>query len=112
MDARLSQNLMQITPMTKPQSGVGWGRPDVDNTADQRSQLRAAAGEFEALFLNQFMKQARETQLAEGLLSSDAEKTFQGMLDTEMTRANAGRMRIGLADAMVRQLGRNLPEGQ
>lgn len=89
-------------------SGPGWGRPDIRTDNAGPAELRQAAEEFEAMFLNQFLQQARKSQLAEGLLSSSAGDTFQGMLDQEYARAASGGLSLGIADALYAQLARHL----
>ncbi len=90
-------------------NGAAWVRPSVQTGASQRAQLQDVAKEFEAVFLNEFLKQARAGELAEGLFSSEASKTFQGMLDTEVARSATRGVNLGIADAMVQQLGRAVP---
>ena len=72
---------------------------------DNRSSLREVAEPFEALFLNEFIKQARKAKLAEDILGSDAQDTYQEMMDRELSTQLAGRVRLGIAEALVRQLG-------
>ena len=69
------------------------------------ADLREAAEQFEAIFLNEFIKQARKTKLAEDILGSDAQDTYQDMMDRELSSQLAGRVNLGIAEALVRQLG-------
>lgn len=68
-------------------------------------ELRAAAEKFEAIFLNEFMKQARKTKLAEDLFGSSAKTTYEEMLDREYADNLSDKINLGIADALVRQLG-------
>jgi flagellar protein FlgJ len=102
-------DLMALRDTSQRSTGAAWVRPSVDSTKSQRAQLHDVAKEFEAVFLNEFLNQARSGELAEGLLTSEAGKTFQGMLDTEVSRSATRGVNLGIADAMVRQLGRALP---
>ena len=72
---------------------------------DNRSSLREVAEQFEAIFLNEFIKQARKAKLAEDILGSDAQDTYQEMMDRELSTQLAGRVKLGIAEALVRQLG-------
>lgn len=86
--------------------GAGWGRPQIAAGASAGDQLAAAAQEFEGLFLAQFLKEARDGGLGEGLFDNAHSDTFQSMLDTELARgATAGAMDLGIARALVAQLG-------
>ena len=42
---------------------------------DRNADLREAAEQFEAIFLNEFIKQARKAKLADDILGSDAQDT-------------------------------------
>ena len=72
---------------------------------DPNADLREAAEQFEAIFLNEFIKQARKTKLAEDILGSDAQDTYQDMMDRELSSQLAGRVNLGIAEALMRQLG-------
>jgi peptidoglycan hydrolase FlgJ len=90
-------------------TGPGWGRPDIRTDGAGPAELRQAAEEFEAMFLNQFLQQARKSQLSDSLLTSSAGDTFQGMLDQEYARTASGGMSLGIADALYAQFARHLP---
>ena len=72
---------------------------------DRNADLREAAEQFEAIFLNEFIKQARKVKLADDILGSDAQDTYQEMMDRELSTQLAGRVNLGIAEALVRQLG-------
>ena len=72
---------------------------------DRNADLREAAEQFEAIFLNEFIKQARKAKLADDILGSDAQDTYQEMMDRELSTQLAGRGNLGIAEALVRQLG-------
>lgn len=89
-------------------SEPGWGRPNIRTNQAGAAELRQAAEEFEAMFLNQFLQQARQSQLADSLLTSSAGDTFQGMLDQEYARAASGGVSLGIADALYGQFARHV----
>ena len=72
---------------------------------DRNADLREAAEQFEAIFLNEFIKQARKAKLAEDIFGSEAQNTYQDMMDRELSSQLAGRVNLGIAEALVRQLG-------
>ena len=74
-------------------------------TPDRDADLREAAEQFEAIFLNEFIKQARKAKLAEDLFASSAKSTYQDMMDQELSKNLSGRVNLGIAEALVRQLG-------
>ena len=71
---------------------------------DRNADLRQAAEQFEAIFLNEFIKQARKAKLAEDIFGSEAQDTYQDMMDRELSSQLAGRVNLGIAEALVRQL--------
>ena len=71
---------------------------------DRNADLREAAEQFEAIFLNEFIKQARKAKLADDIFGSEAQDTHQDMMDRELSSQLAGRVNLGIAEALVRQL--------
>ena len=74
--------------------GAGWGR----------DQLVTASREFEALYVTQFLKQARQSTLSDPLISEESSETFRSMMDSELARSSSSGLNLGIADAMVKQL--------
>ncbi len=75
---------------------------------DSPEALRAAAVEFEALFMQMMLQSMREARLGEGIFDNDQTRLYQEMFDQRIARQLA-RQGMGLAELLVRQLGR---EGQ
>ena len=69
--------------------------------------LKTAATQFEALFMNMILKNMRDAVPKDGLMSSSAGETYSGMLDQQLSQRLAEKG-TGLADMLVRQLGRNV----
>ena len=78
---------------------------------DRNADLREAAEQFEAIFLNEFIKQARKAKLADDIFGSEAQDTYQDMMDRELSSQLAGRVNLGIAEALVRQLAQGKFEG-
>ncbi|MDO8465982.1 MAG: flagellar assembly peptidoglycan hydrolase FlgJ [Gallionella sp.] len=72
--------------------------------------LKAAAQQFESVFLNMMLKSMREATPQDGMLDSDQTRMFTGMLDQQLAQSMASRG-VGLADIMVRQLRGQMAEG-
>lgn len=72
---------------------------------DPNAELRQVAEQFEAIFLNEFLKSARKAKLAEDLFGGQAKSTYEEMLDREMSSQMSGGVNLGIADALVRQFG-------
>lgn len=80
----------------------------IDAKRTDKAGLEAAAKQFEALFMNMMLKSMREATSQDSLLDSEQSRLYTSMLDQQLSQSMASRG-IGLADMMVRQLGRGLP---
>lgn len=76
---------------------------------DPQEGLKAAAQQFETLFLQMVMKSMRDSVPQDGLLNSDQSRFYTGMLDQQLaqnlTTSGSG---VGFARLIEQQLGRNL----
>lgn len=82
----------------------------IQPTQNDRSEarLRAAAEGFEALFLNQILKSARDASFGDSLFGSSGVETTQSLLDQKLTETGAGRSGLGLSEAIYRQFSTHL----
>lgn len=69
--------------------------------------LKAAAQQFESVFLNMMLKSMREATPQDGMFDSEQTRMFTGMLDQQLAQSMSSRG-VGLADIMVKQLSRNM----
>ena len=72
----------------------------------KNSELRQVAEQFEAIFINQILKQSRDIKLAEDLLGSSAKTTYEQLLDRETSENISNHVNVGIADALIRQFSR------
>lgn len=101
------------------------GRTDLSNLSDQLAfdgkgldalkqaarnnspeALKAAATQFEALFMSMMLKSMRQAGGQDGMFDNEQSRMYTGMLDQQLSQKMASRG-IGLADAMLRQLSNN-----
>ena len=75
-----------------------------------QANLEALAEEFESMFINQMLKNARDSKLSESLFSSEEEDNFGSMLDQERSRSLALNLDLGIAEALVRQFDKSNKE--
>jgi flagellar protein FlgJ len=75
----------------------------LDAKTSSPAALKAAAKQFEAVFMNMLMKSMREGAPQDGVFDNDQTKMYTAMLDQQLSQRMADRG-IGLADVMVRQL--------
>ena len=71
---------------------------------DKNNQdLKNVAEQFESIFVHQMLKQARQSRLAEGVFSSEAQDTFNNMLDIEYSQILSKKNNFGIAEALIKQ---------
>jgi len=79
-----------------------------DAARDPQAAVRKAAGQFEALFMQQLLKSMRDAMPKSGMFAGAGHETYVGMLDQQLSQSLADRPG-GLADMIVKQLARHLP---
>ena len=75
--------------------------------ADPKSTIKAAAKQFEALFMQQLMKSMRESTMASGMLDNAGTQMGTEMLDTQFANQISG-LPGGLGDVIARQIERQM----
>lgn len=85
---------------------------------DDPRALKAAAQQFEAVFLQMMLKSMRATVPQDGMFESDQTRFYQELLDSQLAQVMAAKGGTGLAAVIERQLSRqstealeNNPEG-
>jgi flagellar protein FlgJ len=73
---------------------------------DSPEALKAAAHQFEALFMNMVMKSMRDATPQDSPFDSQQSRMYTSMLDQKISDKFAGNG-LGLADALMRQLANN-----
>jgi len=94
----------QNTALAVDAKSLGQLRAQAAQSPDKA--LKAAAQQFEAVFMNMMLKSMREATPQDGMMDSDQSRMFTGMLDQQLSQSLSGRG-IGLADMMVKQLSRS-----
>ena len=75
---------------------------------DENNQdLKNVAEQFESIFVHQMLKQARQSKLAEGIFNSEAQDTFNNMLDIEYSQILSKKNNFGIAEALIKQFEPN-----
>ena len=76
----------------------------LDNIKSNNDDLKAVANQFEAIFLEMLLKQARESKLSDGLFDTDADDNFVQMFDAELAKSSSELVDIGSAEAIIEQM--------
>tara|TARA_B100000963_G_C22521776_1_gene623405 strand:- start:573 stop:911 length:339 start_codon:yes stop_codon:yes gene_type:complete len=77
-----------------------------NSTEEVQKDLYAAADQFEAIFIEMLLRQARESKLSNELFDSKADDNFEQMFDQEIANSTSKLVDIGIADAIVRQMSK------
>ena len=80
-------------------------RPSADNAA-----LSEVADEFEAIFIENLLKQARDSKLSDGLFDTNADDNFVEMFDRELANNSSKSVDIGIAKAIIQQMSQYKPD--
>lgn len=88
LDPRGLSNLQRLTKSNDPKA------------------LKAAAQQFEALFLQMVLKSMRDATPREGLMDSDQSRMYESLLDQQLAQVMSSKKGVGLADVIARQLSR------
>ena len=78
------------------------------HNSKSKEDLKQVAEQFEAIFVDMFLKEARKGELAETLFSNQASETFQSMLDQEYSKLMAQKAGLGIAEALYSQFKENV----
>jgi flagellar protein FlgJ len=68
------------------------------------AELKAVADQFEAIFLEMLLKQARDSKLSEGLFDNKADDNFVQLFDQELAKTSSESVDIGIAEAIINQM--------
>ena len=97
--------------MISPTPGIASDGADLSalrrsGKADSPEALRAAAQQFEGLFMNMVMKSMRDATPQDSPFDSQQSRMYTSMLDQKISD-NFSKRGMGLADALMRQLSNN-----
>jgi flagellar protein FlgJ len=92
--------------MPSPLAPIGGVAPANSANADPRAQLRAAAEQFEAVFLRQMIGAMRQAKLADDWLDSSATEQFRDMADARLADTMAQQGSFGIAELLIQQFER------
>ena len=77
---------------------------------DAKSTLKEVASEFETIFVKMVMKSMRSASFGDELFDSESAKFYRDMYDDQLSLELAKDGGIGLADILVKQLERYIPQ--
>ena len=75
-----------------------------DKISDKNEDLQIVANQFEAIFLEMLLKQARDSKLSDGLFDTKSDDNFVQMFDAELAKTSSESVDIGIAEAIIKQM--------
>jgi flagellar protein FlgJ len=114
----LSSQLTQPSQLASPQAYTDLANLEkIKQQAqnDGEGALREVARQFESIFLNivlKSMRGANEAFAEDGFFNSQQSKIYRDMYDQQISLSMTAGSGLGLADMLVKQLGRFVDRGQ
>ena len=102
---------MQSSALTSPTYTDFGGLTEMRAEArvDPQASLKQVAKQFEGIFIQMMLKSMRDASMGDAIFDSDQSKLYRDMFDKQVALDMANSKGIGIADSLVRQLGRNEP---
>ena len=75
-----------------------------DEISNTNEDLQIVANQFEAIFLEMLLKQARDSKLSDGLFDTKSDDNFVQMFDAELAKTSSESVDIGIAEAIIKQM--------
>ena len=73
------------------------------NSDKKLKELKDISNQFESIFINQILKQARKNKIENGLFDSEAIDTFNSMIDQQYSEILSKKTNFGISDALFNQ---------
>ena len=73
------------------------------NSDRKLNELKEISNQFESIFINQILKQARKNKIENGLFDSEAISTFNSMIDEQYSEILSKKTNFGIAEALFNQ---------
>ena len=73
------------------------------NSDKNLKELKEISNQFESIFINQILKQARKNKIENGLFDSEAINTFNSMIDEQYSEILSKKTNFGISDALFNQ---------
>ncbi len=101
LESLISMQNMQLEGTSQTKDFQTTKRSSLNNPSEE---LRAVADQFEAIFLEMLLKQARDSKLSDGLFDNNADDNFVQLFDRELAKSSSEKVDIGIAQAIINQM--------
>jgi flagellar protein FlgJ len=103
-----SSTMTMATPTYTDFSGLNTLR--AESRLDPQASLKQVAKQFEGIFIQMMLKSMRDASMGDAIFDSDQSKLYRDMFDKQVALDMASSKGIGIADSLVRQLGKKTSE--
>ena len=87
--------------------------PNTDIDPKQKlKQLKEVSKQFEAIFINQLLKQARNAKISDGIFDSNGEDTFNSMIDQKYSEILSKKSNFGISESLFNQFKSQFTSGK
>ena len=73
------------------------------NSDKNLKELKEISNQFESIFINQILKQARKNKIENSLFDSEAINTFNSMIDEQYSEILSKKTNFGISEALFNQ---------
>ena len=101
LESLISMQNMQLEGHYQTKDFQTTKRASLKNTSEE---LKAVADQFEAIFLEMLLKQARDSKLSDGLFDNNSDDNFVQLFDRELAKSSSEKVDIGIAQAIINQM--------
>ena len=81
------------------------------NSDKKLKELKEISNQFESIFINQILKQARKNKIENGLFDSEAISTFNSMIDQKYSEILSEKTNLGISEALFNQFKSHIDSG-
>ena len=101
LESFISMQNMQLEDPSQTKDFQMTKRASLNNSSEE---LQAVADQFEAIFLEMLLKQARDSKLSDALFENNADDNFVQLFDRELAKSSSEKVDIGIAQAIINQM--------
>ena len=101
LESLISMQKMQMEDASQTKDFQTAKSASLKNSSEE---LRVVADQFEAIFLEMLLKQARDSKLSDDLFENSADDNFVQLFDRELAKSSSEKVDIGIAQAIINQM--------
>ena len=91
---------LKLNSQQNYKNNIETNKPETNN---KLKELKEISNQFESIFINQILKQARQNKIENGLFDSEAINTFNSMIDEQYSEILSKKTNFGISEALFNQ---------